>query len=413
MATYVAETFEMLWDCPACGSTKLLGVTHRYCPGCGHPQDHDRRYFPKEGERVPTAYRGCAADKVCHACSTACGASDANCFGCGSPLAGAKQVHVRRSIADGAGETGAQAKAEHEARKAARRLTSGTGVRTDGHKVSGVVPMSPTWVRDQVIDNATTQSEPISRVTLADLYPEPEPAVPRRWRPNATVLVIAGIVVLAASILVMLLWKRDAVLEVTGHQWERSIEVERYSAVEDRAWCSSMPHDAYSVSRRSEVHHTDRVADGEDCRTISGSESCSTRDNGNGSASRVCTKTPDRRECTTRYKEVKRYSDRCYFTVDRWRTTRTARASAWNLAPVWPETKHKACDATRLGCERPGDRLETYTLTLVETGEEEEHACEFGEEKWASFTVGQHVGGEVGVMTGSLDCDTLATAEAE
>lgn len=96
--TYVKETFEMLWDCPACGSTKLLGVTHRYCPGCGHPQDHERRYFPKAGERVPTAYRGSTPDKVCEHCSTACGAADSNCMGCGAPLAGAKQVHVRRPI---------------------------------------------------------------------------------------------------------------------------------------------------------------------------------------------------------------------------------------------------------------------------------------------------------------------------
>ena len=399
--TYVKETFEMLWDCPACGSTKLLGVTHRFCPNCGHPQGHERRYFPPPGERTPTAYRGHAPDKVCPACSSACGAGDSNCFGCGSPLAGAKQVHVRRPIGEHAGETGAQAKADHEARQAARRAEQ-----------MAVHRRPPARAVEE--DHAPTQSEPVSRVTLADLYPEPDIEPPKRFQPESWHWIVGALVLLTGLITVALLWKRDAVLEVAGHEWERSIEVERFTAVDDREWCSSMPHDAYDVSRRSEVHHTDQVADGQDCRTVpeSCSESCSLRDNGNGSASNVCTKTcsPARQECTTRYRSVDRYADRCYFTVDRWRTTRTARASGENLEPLWPETKHKACTKTSLGCERPGERAQSYTLTLDEQGKE--HTCEFGQAKWASFPVGQQVKGKIGVMTGILDCDTVITAEA-
>jgi hypothetical protein len=32
-------TYEMFWDCGFCGTTRLLGKTHRHCPGCGWSLD--------------------------------------------------------------------------------------------------------------------------------------------------------------------------------------------------------------------------------------------------------------------------------------------------------------------------------------------------------------------------------------
>ena len=29
------KTYEMMWDCPYCGTKHLLGLTHRHCPNCG------------------------------------------------------------------------------------------------------------------------------------------------------------------------------------------------------------------------------------------------------------------------------------------------------------------------------------------------------------------------------------------
>ena len=43
-------TYQMLWDCSYCDSKKLLGITHRHCPGCGAPQDPSKRYYPKDDE---------------------------------------------------------------------------------------------------------------------------------------------------------------------------------------------------------------------------------------------------------------------------------------------------------------------------------------------------------------------------
>ena len=50
-----APTYEMLWDCSACGTKGLLGVSHRRCPNCGAPQDPTTRYFPAPGSEVLAA----------------------------------------------------------------------------------------------------------------------------------------------------------------------------------------------------------------------------------------------------------------------------------------------------------------------------------------------------------------------
>ena len=60
MRTRDKGTFQMLWDCPTCGSTKLLGAEHRHCPSCGSPQQDNLRYFPQPGRsfavRLETAW---------------------------------------------------------------------------------------------------------------------------------------------------------------------------------------------------------------------------------------------------------------------------------------------------------------------------------------------------------------------
>lgn len=80
-------TYEMQWDCEYCGTGKLLGLTHRFCPNCGAAQNPDKRYFPAEKDKVAVkdhVYSG--ADKICPACSNPNGAKAGFCSQCGSPL---------------------------------------------------------------------------------------------------------------------------------------------------------------------------------------------------------------------------------------------------------------------------------------------------------------------------------------
>jgi hypothetical protein len=112
--------YEMLWDCPACGSEKLLGKTHRYCPSCGSPQDPDRRYFPPEDEKVPVqdhVFYG--VDRSCPACETPNSANSSNCGSCGSPLEEGAQV---KKVQDGPKPEQPQAAGTEPAKKSRKGL---------------------------------------------------------------------------------------------------------------------------------------------------------------------------------------------------------------------------------------------------------------------------------------------------
>ena len=89
-------TFQMLWDCGYCGTDKLLGLDHRHCPGCGSPQDAERRYFPSDAEKVAVAdHRYTGADRICGACETPMAAAAEFCGGCGAPMTEAAAARTR------------------------------------------------------------------------------------------------------------------------------------------------------------------------------------------------------------------------------------------------------------------------------------------------------------------------------
>ncbi len=88
----VKGVYEMLWDCAYCDARELLGRTHRFCPGCGAPQDPAKRYFPPEGKETVASAAFDGADRTCPACQTATGAKSKHCAHCGAPLEGAKEV---------------------------------------------------------------------------------------------------------------------------------------------------------------------------------------------------------------------------------------------------------------------------------------------------------------------------------
>jgi hypothetical protein len=87
------RVYEMQWDCPYCGTKKLLGKTQRFCPGCGAPQDPAKRYFPVEEDKVAVEdHEYVGADRLCGACGSPMAAKAQHCTQCGSPLDGAKEV---------------------------------------------------------------------------------------------------------------------------------------------------------------------------------------------------------------------------------------------------------------------------------------------------------------------------------
>jgi hypothetical protein len=343
--------YEMLWDCAYCGTPKLLGKTHRFCPKCGAPQDPTRRYFPPEGEEVAVeghVYVG--ADRTCEACGSAMSAAAQHCTQCGSGLEGAQTVAL---IHDGPPVAAAMAEA--------------------------------------VPDVASSLDAP-AEAAPADAPPADAP--PSRW-PKRVAIGCGGLVALIVGFfLLAIFWTEEDTATVTRRAWERTIAVETLAPQKDAAWCDSMPSGAYGVSRKREVRSHRKIQVGQDCtnRRV---------DQGDGTF-RV------ERDCSPRYREEAVYGDRCYFTVDRWGVTRTERAAAGDNAPRWPEVALAQAGTCR-GCERQGSRTETYKVSL-KPREGDVFECTVPEVRWRELADGSRWTVEKSKVTGQAFCSTLKSS---
>lgn len=336
--------YEMLWDCKYCGQKKLLGVTHRFCAGCGAPQDPNARYFPPDHEKVAVKdhpYVG--ADVTCPSCRQPMSRAAKCCTNCGGPIDRGAEVALRQDVV----------------------------VPPPGYGPQGWAP-------------------PHTPMGMA--------AAPRPTTSSKTKIVIgivAGVVsLLVALILVAIFWKREGVFEVRAHAWQRTIAVERYEPVRKTVWCDDKPFGARELGRRREQKGTEKVKDGETCGTRK-------KDLGNGSYKEV-------RECQPKYKDVPVYADRCDIEVTEWHVIRTAEAKGTSPTdpPKWPAT-NVTRTGTCLGCEREGARNESYTVSFVDTKTKDDASCTLPEAKWATFAKGSKWKGKVRVMTGGLDCEEL------
>lgn len=342
-------TYQMLWDCPACETEKLLGLDHRHCPNCGSAQDPQRRYFPPAGEEVAVRdHRYTGADKVCPACDAPAAAVANNCASCGSGLDEAKAAARRaEQVASAGGFAADSAKAARDEFREARARERGDAPPPPAKPKSRVVPV---------------------------------------------VLAIVALLVLSAT--VFLFWKKSVEVEVAGHRWERVISVEEYKRVSESAWRDQVPVGATGVSCNKQERSKKKVQDGETCTT-------KRKDMGDGTYKQV-------EECRPKYREEPVYDDHCRYQVERWTEARKAKAEGMSLesAPRWPEVQ-LGRTGTCLGCEREGARSATYEVRFIERPSGEEKRCTLEEARWASLAVGSRWQVKSRVIGGGLDCDSL------
>jgi hypothetical protein len=208
------DVFEMLWDCRYCGQKKLLGLTHRFCPGCGAPQDPAARYFPSDAEKVPVrAPRFVGADVTCPACRTPSSRAAQNCGHCGSPLA------------------------------------QGAAVATKGAQVQSAPGAA--W-QPQAAFGASPPPKPAMATTTKVLL----------GLAGAALLAIVALVVIAAT------WKKSSTYAVLGHTWERNVSVETFGPVKKSDWCDALPSGARTLRRTSAQRGSEKIPDGQECRKI-------------------------------------------------------------------------------------------------------------------------------------------------
>jgi hypothetical protein len=186
------KTYEMMWDCEYCGSKKLLGVTHRFCPECGAAQNAEKRYFPPDNDKIAVEdHQFVGADKVCPACQEPQSAAVKHCSNCGSPIDGG--AAVARQVDQVMGPGGV--------------VAPPPGARPPKAEKKGGVP----WLIIAIV---------------------------------VVVLLVIGFV------LANKFWTKSAALEVSGHTWTRTIGIERFDEFQEKSPCKDVPSGA-KITKRS------------------------------------------------------------------------------------------------------------------------------------------------------------------
>lgn len=346
-----AGTYQMLWDCKYCGTKKLLGLNHKFCPNCGAAQDATARYFPSDEEAIAVEnHQYTGADKKCSNCGTPNAAIAEFCTQCGSPMKDAKTVALRseQSVAEGtsfAADSKAAAKADFEAQKAG--------------------------------------------LTGQAAAPSEETPPPKKKRG----VLIGGIAAAAVvGLIASFFITRSVDVQVESHHWQRVVKIEAFKPRSESSWCESKPLEAYMVVSKREVKSYNKVADGETCDMVR-------IDKGDGTFKKE-------RRCTTKYKDVPVYGDKCYYKVNRWGYERDIVAKGGLSDPVaWPAVNIRS--GTCLGCEREAGRSEAYNVVLAQVKKpDKKHTCAYPEAQWRALADGAVKKIEVRLI-GGAKCDTL------
>lgn len=344
------SVYEMLWDCRFCGTTRLLGKTHRFCPACGSPQDPSWRYYPADDEKIAVKdHLFAGTDKTCPACGSLNAANAEFCPRCSAPqteAATVKQLGMRTA------DQGKNLDREDLlARRDAEAAVEVSGLAQTAPKSSGGVKL---------------------------------------WQLGLIALVVA---VIGGGAFAFFSTSESTVY-VGDFRWERSIDIEQMQAVSDSSVCSSMPGDAYSVSRRREQVDTRRVADGETCRRVQVDQADGTF--------------REEQRCETKYREEPVYGEMCYYTIDRWRFERSLTTEGdKNREPFWSAENLRAGSCR--GCQRESDRSENYLLVLQGDGDAQ-YECAVDYEVWRQAQLESVWKLEVGRVMGDARCDTLEPA---
>ncbi|OQW94163.1 MAG: hypothetical protein BWK79_07295 [Beggiatoa sp. IS2] len=199
--------YEMLWDCRYCGTVQLLGKTHRFCPGCGAPQDANARYFPTEEQKIAVhqhVYVG--IDKICSACQSPNAGNAEFCGQCGAPLTDSARAKLQ--------------------------------------------PFQP------------NQLSPVESPHLVNSLKDRFSLFSRHEIPLIIVIVIA---ILGGAGIMAVFWTKPATVIVTDHRWEREIKIEDFAPRAKSDWCNQIPNDSYNISRTSQVRSHKQIPDGEEC----------------------------------------------------------------------------------------------------------------------------------------------------
>lgn len=353
------RVYEMLWDCQFCGTEKLLGVTHRFCPNCGAPQNPDARYYPSDEDKVAVedhAFVG--ADRTCPNCNELNSAASKFCEQCGAPMDAAEAASTLQ----------------------ARDQASGQGFASSGSRDLEKEEFEAEMVRAGVTEDKAQEGG---------------------LSPLAVAALVGAVVVAVGLIAFALFATEEATLVVIGHEWEREIRVEQYERFTESSWRDSRPSGdevrLIAGSCEERQRSTRRVDTGrEDCRTVQ-------EDRGDGTF-------VERQECEPIYEDEPVYDDWCRFEGFRWEYERSVTTSGdLNDPPTWGELNLRCADQRREDCEREESRDDDYWVILRGSDENRiEYRCDFPQNEWQSIPIESIWTGQIRMADqNALLCSTL------
>lgn len=338
---------EMLWDCDA-GHKGNRG-RFKTCESCGRPKtEDDEFYMPGDTSRQAAVidreqlkYALGGENWHCRYCNASQRRPDGNCAECGSD-----QSETVKSIPV----------------QSVTRLT--------------VERLAP---RVRKMRNLNRQNN-----TVVVQYDDED--IPVRKPFPKWLLVIPGVLLLIG----LFIWAaipREYDVVVADVYFQHGVHIEKYQVIRDSGW--NYPHKAFDVEREGKrIHHhdrvedgwekewyTERVRDGESCRSVSIPKKC--RSNKNGYA--TCSGGGSRQECTpkyrdkrdwrkkTKYKDVPVYQEWYSWKAWEWRHDRDVFATGHTLDVHWPSEEEIAlCKTCTPGEEERIKHDDRYTIKFAD-----------------------------------------------
>jgi len=314
---------ELEWTCPFCG-TRNPG-TEEKCTNCQSPQPADVKFEQAAQDTLITdedkiARAKAGPDVHCPFCNARNPADATQCSECLADLTDAEKRSKGIVLGD------------HRNEAAPDVACPSCGTMNDAAAMS-----------------CTSCGASLAETRQAE--PESVPSPPKSGNNMMTYAIIAVVAVLVlccgGTFVVLSNRTEDVTGQVTGVEWERTIDVEGLVPVEYETWQDEVPAGAILGACRQEVHHTESDP-------VPGStEVCGepyTVDTGTGVGEVV-------QDC-----EYQVYAAYCEYVVDEWRVVDTLMNRGSDYTPTWPQLQ-LAND------QQEGERDSDYTIIFRTDGE--------------------------------------------
>lgn len=398
------------WDCKYCG-TKNISAGVNSCPNCGRSKDKDTEFKVDNGEVVTDQKeieyaRTVGPDWLCPYCESLNRGNVEVCTNCGHPRESTDKDYFQL-------KENREPKEAIEAHETDDTSESSDTISNEEHSWTPYDEHRDDFSEKSYFQEANqeashhTTAEELQRTIendgttirsrLKESFGNFFGGLVDFASENKSKLFSITAVLLVVSLLLFLFIPRTEEIQITGFEWNRSIDVEELVTVDESAW--SMPPEGRLHYTNREIRTYQDVLDHYETKTrtytvqvldhyetyVSGYT-----DLGNGyfeerTSQRPVYKTETKTETYQEpvYRKEPVYDTKYYYEIDRWLTQYASKSSGNDQEPYWnvPDLKDK---------QREGIKRETYTLVgLNKKGKE--RRFEFDFDTWKSLKAGETV----------------------